>query len=347
MSARLLAATLIGLACTHVTVVAQDSTARLDLSETYRLVVASVTYVEVGTLMQKTGSASGFVLHADGYVVTAAHVVEDADVVRVEFHDGTTSEAKIVTMSRAQDLALLKVEKVPDGVQPAKLGDVSKVTPGQPVFCIGAPRDLRFSITTGIVSAVREKVRQSEFDLYQPNRMIQTDTAINPGNSGGPIFNYDGEVIGVAVATIPDARDIGWAVPVDLIRPYLIEQAVPFAGVVYRRLPEEFSKLMNWHPAEAIIVERVQMGSFAERSGLRGGVVTANLDGLSFMLGGDVIYFIGGHPVSEHEQVRDYLRGLTKSDEVKVTVWREGELVELSAPFTILHSIPSIELPEG
>lgn len=342
MSVRLSAVLLLCLA--SPTLFAQDSDVHVGVSDTYQQVVPSVTYIEVGNVFQKTGSGSGFVLHAEGYIATAAHVVEDADLVRVAFHDGTTAEAKIVTMSRAQDLALLKVEELPEGVEPARLADVSKIRLGQPVFCVGAPYDLRFSITAGIVSGVREKHQPSELQLHLPSRMIQTDAAINPGNSGGPIFNHEGEVIGIAVASLPDAEDIGWAVPVDLIRPYLIDQAVPFAGVVYRRVPEEFSRLMNWHPAEGLLVERVQMESFAQQSGLRGGMVSASLDGLSLMLGGDVIYSIGGHPVSEHEQVRDYLRGLTEGDWIKVTVWRDGEMIKLSAPFSILHPVPSIEL---
>jgi S1-C subfamily serine protease len=85
-------------------------------------VVASVVYIEVGNLLERTGFGSGFILHADGYIATAAHVVEDADIVRVTFHDETFSKARIVTMSRAQDLALLKVEKIPGAEAPASTG---------------------------------------------------------------------------------------------------------------------------------------------------------------------------------------------------------------------------------
>ena len=135
-------------------------------------------YIEVGNFLERTGS--GFILHEDGYIATAAHVVEDADIVRVMFHDETFAQARIVTMSRAQDLALLKVEMMPDDVHPANLGVMSTVTPGQPVFCVGAPHDLRFSITSGIVSAVRDDLGMVDFDAQIPSRMIQTDAAINP-----------------------------------------------------------------------------------------------------------------------------------------------------------------------
>ena len=96
------------------------------------------------------------------------------------FHDETFAQARIVTMSRAQDLALLKVEMMPDDVHSANLGVMSTVTPGQPVFCVGALHDLRFSITSGIVSAVRDDLEMVDFDAQIPSRMIQTDAAINP-----------------------------------------------------------------------------------------------------------------------------------------------------------------------
>jgi serine protease Do len=175
--------------------------------------------------------------------------------------------------------------------------------------------------------------------------MIQTDTAINPGNSGGPIFNDDGEVIGIAVSALRNASGIGLAVPVDLIRRYLVDEAVPFGGVVYLRVTPEFASLMNWRPKEALIVERVQLGSLAEESGLRGGRIQAEFKGLTVMLGGDVIYLIGGHPVSDYEHVREYLRALTEKDEIRMTVLREGQMVELHAPFKILAPIPTIVLP--
>ena len=345
MFARITVALFFGLIWHPILLHAQSSGPPNGLSEVYQQVVSSVVFVEVGTIFERMGSGSGFILHSDGYIATAAHVVEHADVIRITFHDETMCPARIVTMSRAQDLALLKAEKMPESACAANLGLASRVTPGQPVFCVGAPFDLRFSITSGIVSGVREDVGRMDFAWQRPSRMIQTDTAINPGNSGGPIFNRDGEVIGIAVSTLSEAHGIGWAVPVDLIRRYLVEQAVPFGGVVYLRVPPEFASMMNWRPSEALIVERVQSGSLAEKGGLRGGQVRAEFGGISILVGGDVIYFIGDHPVSEYQAVTDYLRGLTEEDEIKMTVWREGEMVELCAPFKILDPLPSVELP--
>jgi S1-C subfamily serine protease len=345
MLARISTVLLASLVLHPISLQGQTSPPTVDLSETYQQVISSVVYIEVGNIFERTGSGSGFILHADGYIATAAHLVEDADIVRVTFRDETSSQARIVTMSRAQDLALLKVASMPDGVQPANLGVMSKVSPGQSVFCIGAPHDLRFSITSGIVSAVRDNSGMIDIDAQHPSRLLQTDTAINPGNSGGPIFNHAGEVIGIAVGALTDADGIGWAVPVDMIRHYLVDQAVPFGGVVYLRVTPEFSGLMNWLPSEALIVERVQAGSLAEKNGLRGGQIKANFGRYSIMLGGDVIYFIGGHPVSDHQKVREYLRALKEEDEIKLKVWRAGTLVELRAPFKILDPLPSIEIP--
>ncbi len=345
MSTSMIFALLLALVWHTSPVDAQDGSPVSDLSRMYQQVAASVVYIEVGSPIERTGSGSGFVLHADGYIATAAHLVDQADIIRVTFHDESFCLATIVTMSRSQDVALLKVEKLPDGVRPATLGVASQVMAGQPVFCIGAPYDLCFSVTSGIVSAVREGLGSIDLAWKHPSRIIQTDTAINPGNSGGPIFNCDGEVIGIAVGTLPNAEGIGLAVPVDLIRRYLIDEAVPFGGVVYLRCTPQFASLMNWHPEEALIVERVQRGSLAEQSGLRGGRIQAKFEGLTLMLGGDVIYSIGGHPVSDYENVREYLRALTAEDEIKMTVLREGQMVEIQAPFRILDPIPNIKLP--
>ena len=334
-----------GLATFPTLLHAQINATSNGLADTYRQVVGSVVHIEVGTLLSKTGSGSGVILHKDGYIATAAHVVAESVVIAVTFSDDSFREASIVTLCREQDLALLKVEQIPESAHPAKLVMASKVTPGLPVFCIGAPYDLRFSITSGIVSAVRDNLGPVDLTWRLPSRMIQTDTAINPGNSGGPIFNYDGEVIGIAVSVLNKADGIGWAVPADLIRHYLIDQAVPFGGLFYLRVTPTFTSLMNWKPEEALIVESVQDGSLAAEAGLRGGRLRTEIGGLSVLLGGDVIYLIGGHSVSEYAKVQSYLRGLTQKDEIRMTILREGKMMELHVPFKILELIPSIQVP--
>lgn len=323
----------------------QEATKTTNFRDVYKQVVSSVVYVEAGEFVGRGirtfGSGSGFILHAEGYIVTAAHVVESADAIRLAFHNGEQAEAMIVNMSQAQDLALLKVDKLPKGTTVAKLADAAKLQPAQPVFCIGAPHGLRFSVTAGVISGIRE-YQPSEYELHMPTRMIQTDVAINPGNSGGPIFNGKGEVVGVAVQRW-EAENIGFAIPTDLIHQHLIDEAIPFAGVFYRRLSKEATAALNYPPGEAILIERVQIDSLAYKAGLRGGTVAVKIGETSVVLGGDLIYKIGGRSLADISAVRKYMHGLKKDDPVTCTIWRQGQFHKVAASFDMLAPVPPLE----
>jgi serine protease Do len=155
---------------------------------------------------------SGFLIHEDGYLVTNAHVIEQAAEISVTLADGTELPAEEVARDRQNDLAILKVD-APQPLPHLKLGRSDDLMPGETVIAIGNPLGYQHTVTSGIVSALDRELRFSPDLAY--SGLIQTDASINPGNSGGPLLNVHGELIGVNTAIRGDAQNIGFAIPVD------------------------------------------------------------------------------------------------------------------------------------
>lgn len=270
------------------------------------------------------GTGSGVLLHGDGYVATAAHVVEDAEVIEVEFSDGTKASGGIVTLSRTEDLALLSVDRIPARVLVPTLGDSDAVKPGQPVFAIGAPMGLRHSLTAGVISGVREDDQRS----FGPKKALQTDAALNQGNSGGPLFNERGEVIGIAsfIATVSGgSMGLGFAIPSNVVRQRLFEQPLPWMGLSLRAVPRPLAEVLNWPIDFGLLVEKVRPDTPASRAGLRGGQVLATFGDTPVLLGGDVLLSANGVPLSEPAKVAALLSGLKEGDSVRYQVLRGGK----------------------
>ncbi|MEO8011737.1 MAG: trypsin-like peptidase domain-containing protein, partial [Dokdonella sp.] len=140
---------------------------------------------------ERRSAGSGFIISSDGYILTNYHVVADADTVTVRLSDRRELDAKVIGADEQTDIALLKIEA--SGLPVAQIGDSSKLKPGQWVVAVGSPFGMEHSVTHGIVSALGRGYDRSQ--QYVP--FIQTDVPINPGNSGGPLFNLDGEVVGI------------------------------------------------------------------------------------------------------------------------------------------------------
>lgn len=310
------------------------SAAEPTLETLYEKVSPSVVVVKAGVKRVKASAehiqmeagynlGSGVVMHADGYVVTAAHVVEGAIALFVVFRGGEEVEAEIVTLSRTEDLALLKVASLPATVRPAALGDSDQLKVGQPVFFIGNPLGLKFTLTAGIVSALRDDPR-----ALRSRQIIQTDAALNSGNSGGALFNYKGEVVGVAsfIATLNGgSMGLGFAVPSNIVRYRLFEHALPYLGVSLRYIPKQYAEVFNW-PAEGMLVERVEEGSPAAKAGLRGGSVDAVVDETPVRLGGDYIVKVGPYESTQRKEIAELLHALKEGETLTYTVMRGGRV---------------------
>ncbi|MBE7490612.1 MAG: trypsin-like peptidase domain-containing protein [Planctomycetes bacterium] len=170
--------------------------------------LASRTAPGVVSVEHGRGHGSGFVLAADGYVLTNAHVVDGAEKVRISFEDGSHAEASVAGRDERTDLAVVRVPGT--GLPALKLAPADSVRVGQLALAIGNPLGFQRSVALGVVSAV-DRTLGGRRQLFEG--LIQTDAAINPGNSGGPLVNMAGEVIGVNTAIIPFAQGIGFAVP--------------------------------------------------------------------------------------------------------------------------------------
>ena len=259
-----------------------------------------------------TSLGSGFIVDADGYVITNNHVIQDADEISVILHDETRLEAKVVGRDSKTDLAVLKVE--PSGKLPAvTFGDSDKVRVGDWVVAIGNPFGFGGTVTTGIISARGRDINAGPYDDF-----LQTDAPINRGNSGGPMFNLDGEVIGINTAIFSPSGGsvgIGFAIPSSSAKP-VIDQLIKhgqvrrgWLGVRIQAVTEEIAETLGLEEATGALVATVIEGGPAEKAGVRAGDVVLEFDG------------------KEVEEMRRLPRIVAETDvekSVDVVLWRDG-----------------------
>jgi serine protease Do len=227
------------------------------------------------------GLGSGFIINADGYVVTNNHVVDGATDIRVKLADGRELTGKVVGGDAKTDLALLKVEAT--GLPVVPLGDSEKLEVGEPVMAVGNPFGLDQTVTTGIVSATGRAIGAGPYDDF-----IQTDASINPGNSGGPLVNTRGEVVGVNTAIASGSGGsvgIGFAIPTNLVKPIVTQLAATgrvvrgWLGVSIQPLTPELATSFGLADTQGALVSSVTDGSPAARAGLRRGDIITRYDG--------------------------------------------------------------------
>ena len=167
-----------------------------------------------GTLRYKS-LGSGVILDKNGLIVTNAHVVQKASDIYVVLNDGTILQAKVIRVSQSDDLAIIKTD-LPYLVKEVKFADIKDIMVGETVIAIGNPLGLENSVTVGVVSG-KDRAFSNVMCEYVCSGLVQTDASINPGNSGGALLNLDGELVGVSVAVVQNAQNIGFAIPVDKI----------------------------------------------------------------------------------------------------------------------------------
>ncbi len=253
---------------------------------------------------------SGFVVSADGFIVTNNHVIEDVDTIQVEFKDGTQLEAEVVGRDPKTDLALVRVKNEKPLVA-LPLGDSDSIRPGDWVVAIGNPFGLDHTVTAGIVSAMHRRIGQGSYDDF-----IQTDAAINPGNSGGPLINLAGEVVGINTAINPRANTIGFAVPVNMAKDILPQLRSSgrvvrgWLGVVIQHITDDLAEQFDLEDSTGALVSRVDPKGPAADSGIKRG---------------DVIIEFDGSPVEEMEELPRLVASTPVGTTVKVTVLREGK----------------------
>ena len=256
------------------------------------------------------GLGSGFVINADGYVLTNNHVVDGATEIRVKFADGREVSGKVVGGDAKTDLALLKVEAT--GLPVIPLGDSARLEVGEPVMAIGNPFGLEQTVTTGIVSATGRAIGAGPYDDF-----IQTDASINPGNSGGPLVNARGEVIGVNTAIASGTGGsvgIGFAIPTNLVKPVVAQLAESgrvtraWLGVSIQPITKELAASFGLPDTTGALVSSVVDDSPAARGGLKQGDVIVKYDGRPVVRGTDLPRAVAETPVGREvplQVVRD------------------------------------------
>ena len=264
---------------------------------------------------QPRGVGSGFILTADGFVMTNAHVVEGADEVLVTLTDKREFKAKIVGVDKRTDVAVVKIDAT--GLPAVKVGDVSRLRVGEWVMAIGSPFGLESSVTAGIVSA-----KQRDTGDYLP--FIQTDVAINPGNSGGPLINMRGEVVGINSQIYSRSggfQGISFAIPMD--EAARVADQLRATGKVTRgrigvqidQVSKEVAESIGLGKPQGALVRGVEAGAPAEKAGVEAGDIITKFDGKTIEKSSDLPRLVGN------------VKPGTKS---VVTVFRRGVLKDLS-----------------
>jgi serine protease Do len=271
---------------------------------------------------------SGFVIDPSGIVVTNNHVIAEADEIHVIFNDGTRLKAEIVGRDQKTDLAVLKVN-ANRPLKYVKFGDSDKLRLGEWVIAIGNPFSLGGSVTAGIVSARNRDINSGPYDNY-----IQTDAAINRGNSGGPLFNLDGEVVGVNTAIIsPTGQSvgIGFAVPSKTAMP-IIQQLREFRevrrgwlGVKIQHVTEEIAESLNIKPPRGALVAGVDERGPAGPAGIQPGDVIIRFDGKDIKEMKELPRIVADTPVGKEVEVVIIRKGKEERKTVKLARLEDSE----------------------
>ncbi|HSE92908.1 MAG TPA: trypsin-like peptidase domain-containing protein [Methylomirabilota bacterium] len=289
----------------------------------------------------ETVVGSGVIVERDGQVVTNAHVVDGAASLSVTLDSGTHLPARVLGLDPVLDIALLRLDT--RGPLPAaRLGDSASVRVGDEVVAIGSPIGLEQTMTRGIVSGLNRLLPGLP---EQP--MIQTDAAINPGNSGGPLVTRCGTVVGINTFISEDAQSIGFAVPVNAVKAVLRDLREngrvirPWLGIQGRTVDARLTGLVRMPLTPGYLAEVVYDGSPAERAGIQGGSVSVVIQGEEYLLGGDIVTAIGGHPVRNHEDYLARVNALRPGQKVRVSVFREGHTREVTLGVVERPRLPS------
>ena len=276
---------------------------------------------------------SGFIVSEDGYILTNNHVVQDADEIIVRLNDRRELEAVLIGADPSSDLAVLKVDA--DDLPTVELGDSDKLDVGEWVVAIGSPFGFDYSVTAGIVSA---KGRSLPNENYVP--FIQTDVAINPGNSGGPLFNLEGQVVGINSQIYTRSggfMGVSFAIPINVAMD-VAEQLKSkgkvsrgWLGVVIQEVNKDLAESFGLDRAAGALVVQVVDGSPAENSGLVSGDIIVKVNGKDVQLSSDLPHLIGRLRAGDTAKLSVVRAGKRKTIDVEIGALPESDDIQLSS----------------
>ena len=258
---------------------------------------------------------SGFIISSDGYILTNAHVVNEADEVIVKLFDKRELKAKIIGADRRTDVALIKVEA--NGLPKVTIGDPNQLKVGEWVAAIGSPFGLENTMTAGIVSAKGRALPQENFVPF-----IQTDAAINPGNSGGPLFNLKGEVVGInsqIYSKTGGSVGLSFAIPIDVAIDVSNQLKASgkvtrgWLGIAIQEITKELAESFGMKNTNGALVAGVEKGGPAEKGGLEAGDVITKFDGKSIVVTADLPRAVGATKPGKEVPVEILRKGSTRT----------------------------------
>lgn len=278
---------------------------------------------------------SGFIFDASGLILTNSHVAFGRQSIVVTLDNGASVPAQLVGADPILDIAVLRIPKPAAIALPsAELGDSDRTRVGDEALAIGNPLGLDQTLTRGTVSAINRILPPTFLAFQEP--LIQIDTPINPGNSGGPLLNRCGEVVGITTAMIPNAQNIGFAIPINLAKaviPSLLAQGHvirPWLGFHGQFIDSSLQEVLRAPLKVGFLIEVVEPGSPAEQAKLRGGGLELNIAGRDFLIGGDIITNLNDTPLTSPDKVIEALQAAEVGAIVSMTVFREGKYLDVN-----------------
>ncbi|MCE1225023.1 MAG: DegQ family serine endoprotease [Geobacteraceae bacterium] len=291
---------------------------------------------------KQQGMGTGFIISADGFILTNNHVVNGADEIMVKLSDGREIKAELKGLDDKLDVALLKISD--KATLPfAELGNSDALEVGEWVMAIGNPFGLNHTVTAGIVSAKGRVIGSGPYDDY-----IQTDASINPGNSGGPLFSSEGRVIGINTAIIANGQGIGFAIPINMAKAVADQLKATgkvvrgYLGVNFSALTPKLAKSLGLASDKGAIVTHVVKGSPAEKGGLKVEDVIVQFDGKTVDAETDLPKVVAAAPIDKLVKVVLYRKG--KRMELTLKVGQQGQDAGTFAPTTASIGVSVREL---
>lgn len=301
----------------------------------YQQISPSVVYISAVSIAsvhpgERTGTVvgSGVLLDREGLILTNSHVVFGYRAISVTLDNGYTTSAKLLGADPILDVAVLRITGPDANLPKATLGDSDALQVGEEVIAIGNPMGLEQTLTRGVISGMDRLL--SEFPLNLTLPFIQTDAAINPGNSGGPLVNRCGEVVGLTSALLADAKNISFAIPINVVKqvlPQLVQQGRvirPWLGVSGKVIGKEVQDLLKLPLVDGFLVETIEPGSPAAKAGLHEGDLLIAIAGEEFLFGGDIIVAANGKALDDTEKFAQFMRILKVGDTVRLTLYHDG-----------------------
>jgi S1-C subfamily serine protease len=291
------------------------------------------------------GVGSGVLISNDGKVLTAAHVVQTADAALVEFSDGQDSIARVIASDVRSDVALLQLQQPPKGIIPATLGDSDKIEVGDQIFVIGAPYGISQTLTAGHLSGRRRIDKEGETQKYI--ELLQTDAAVNGGNSGSPMFDMNGQIVGI-VSTIMSqsggSEGLAFATASNTAKRFLLDRKPFWSGIDGVLVTGDLAKALNLPQPAGFLVQRIGEGSVGSRLRMNGGTLRVTIQGTDLLLGGDIILSVNDIDVivptmteafalaagDSYDRTVNTIASLKAGDQLVLKVLREGKVLTLT-----------------